>query len=170
VFTYAQAETILGKLYGVPDQATQRGAFRGRLKHLLRLGIPLGSRPGKGVRVAYGAEHLYQWAFCLELEEVGLDPTVIVRMLKAQWPKIRAGFKKTAKDSRELFMVLMPLGLMSASWWKQADEVPFVAALPLDEAYRYMDGLAQAIERSRWLVFNLSRITRAVEAASKEAT
>jgi len=116
VFTYAEAETLLGELYGVPDQATQRGAFRGRLKHLSRLGVPLDSRPGKGARVAYDVEHLYQWAFCLELEEFGLDPTVIVRFLRAQWYLIGATFKAAAKDDRELFMVLTSLRLMSSTW------------------------------------------------------
>ena len=64
-FTYAEAESLLAKLYQA-DESAQRGAFRGRLKHLHRLGIPMGRRPGRGKKVSYDREQIYQWAFCLD--------------------------------------------------------------------------------------------------------
>src|SRR5829696_822695 len=84
VFTYAEAETVLAQVYEA-DATVQRAAFRGRLKHLKRLGVPLAMAPGKGAKIAYEYEHLYQWCLCLELEEFGVDPTLIVAILREYW-------------------------------------------------------------------------------------
>ena len=60
-FSHAQAEAVLAGLFGA-DERVQKAAFRGRLKHLKRLGVPLGSRPGRGSKIDYELEHIYQWA------------------------------------------------------------------------------------------------------------
>jgi hypothetical protein len=86
-FTYAQAETILARLHDVNSEH-QIGAFRARLKHLKRLGIPLRSHPGRGAKIGYTREHLYQWSFCLECAQFGFDPTWTVQWLRAQWSKV----------------------------------------------------------------------------------
>lgn len=84
MLSYAQAEAILAHLHGA-DAEVQKGAFRGRLKHLKRLGIPLGSNPGRGQKIQYSIEHLCQWAFCLELEQMGLDPSLISQIVHHNW-------------------------------------------------------------------------------------
>src|SRR4051812_20669682 len=81
---YAEVETVLARMHHA-DEVVQRGAFRGRLAHLRRLGIPIGLTPGKGKRISYEIEQVYQLALCLELAEFGLDPSLIVRMVKQFW-------------------------------------------------------------------------------------
>jgi hypothetical protein len=81
---YAEVEAVLAQLHHAGG-AVQHGAFRGRLAHLRRLGIPIGLNPGKGKRISYEIEQLYQLALCLELAEFGLDPSLIVKMVKQFW-------------------------------------------------------------------------------------
>jgi hypothetical protein len=73
-FTYAQVEAALASVHEIP--AARMKAFRGRLKHFLRLGI-VPSSPGKGNKITYTINNVYMWAICLELEEFGLDPVRI---------------------------------------------------------------------------------------------
>ena len=82
--SYAQAEGVLARLHEGTG-TTQTKAFRGRLKHLKRLGIPEGSSPGRGAKINYYEDQLLEWAFCLELAEFGLDPTLIVQLMKESW-------------------------------------------------------------------------------------
>jgi hypothetical protein len=121
-YTYAQVELHLAALHGALGEA-QRGAFRARLKHLKRLGIPRGVSPGKGAKVQYRDRHLYEWAFALELEEFGIDPTVIVRLMDKAWddeilPRFHAAKHQTgARD--DICLVMRP-NLMLAGWDRAA--------------------------------------------------
>ncbi|MFF8801450.1 MULTISPECIES: hypothetical protein [unclassified Methylobacterium] len=81
---YAVVETALARMHGA-DAEVQRGAFRGRLKHLQRLGLPLGDKPGKGRRIDYSEAQIVQLALALELSEAGLDPTKIVSFITSYW-------------------------------------------------------------------------------------
>src|SRR5277367_7122943 len=82
--SYAQAESVLARLHDASEDV-RKNAFRGRLKHLKRLGIPLNSTPGRGSKVFYFEDELYQWAFSLELAEFGIDPTAIADFIKSKW-------------------------------------------------------------------------------------
>jgi hypothetical protein len=135
----------------------------------------LGSNPGKGTRVSYEAEHLYQWAFCLELEEFGIDPTVIVRLISNRWPEIFQEFEKAERNKEDFCMVLYPLMLMSAAW--RVENRPargrphtWVWALESNLVPSFSSVLPpKAGAGFRWLVFDLSRITRAVQAELQKA-
>lgn len=115
---YATIEWILARLVNSSGDVQEK-AFRGRLKHLKRLGIPLGSSPGKGVKVWYADDHLYQWAFCLELAEFGIDPTVVVDFVREHWQSdIAKKFEKALPpddSGNDLFFYAYP-SLMSNSW------------------------------------------------------
>jgi hypothetical protein len=115
--SYAEVEKVLAKLHGA-DGDVQQKAFRGRLKHLKRLGIPRGINPGKGAKVWYKEAQLYEWAFCLELAEFGLDPTAIVRLMEQKFkddilPHLVEA--RLQRDSDDLYFVASP-SLMSAAW------------------------------------------------------
>jgi hypothetical protein len=69
-FGYARVEPILGKVFDAED--AQRGAFRGRLKHFRKLGIPA-KNPGKGSRLQYSAPDLFQLLAALELSEFNIE-------------------------------------------------------------------------------------------------
>jgi hypothetical protein len=115
--SYAEIESILAGLHHA-DGDVQQKAFRGRLKHLKRLGIPRGINPGRGAKVLYKEAQLYEWAFCLELAEFGLDPTAIVRLMEQRFkddilPHLMEA--RLQRGSDDLFFVASP-NLMQAVW------------------------------------------------------
>lgn len=83
LLTYAQFEAMIGTLYQA-DQSAQAGALRGRLKHLARLGFSFGSYSEGERRKSYWDDDVLMTAICLDLEEAGLDPAVIVNFITRQ--------------------------------------------------------------------------------------
>jgi hypothetical protein len=81
---YAQVEEVLARMYRVPPDV-QRKAFRARIQHLQKLGIPLGLKPGKGRKISYTEEEVFQWVLCLELAEYSINPSAITNTIKAYW-------------------------------------------------------------------------------------
>jgi hypothetical protein len=125
--TYAQAEGVLARLHAASGDV-QRRAFRGRLKHLKRLGIPRGINPGRGKKVLYEDKHVWEWAFCLELAEFGLDPTLVVRLIEQKWaddilPRFEAA-QKTLGDGNDLYLAAHPR-LMGDAWAGAPSALPF---------------------------------------------
>jgi hypothetical protein len=80
-YSYAEVFAALARIY---ESDTTPGVLRGRIQNFQRLGIAPDS-PGKGGRVSYQPEDVYKWAFCLELAELGLDPTVIAKFVSVAW-------------------------------------------------------------------------------------
>jgi hypothetical protein len=118
--SYATVETALARLHDANPEV-QRGAFRGRLKHLQRLGIPLGERPGKGSRINYSCDQIWQLAVALELAEVGIDPAIISNIFKRSWNSsisimVDEAIEKSA-DSDEILEA--HVSLMSSAWTGQ---------------------------------------------------
>ena len=181
MFTYAEAEAVLAKLYAATG-APQQGAFRARLKTLKKVGIPLGSSPGRGKKIKYGYDELYQWTFCLELSQLGVDPTVIGKLMAEQWKHHFSLFFRQAEgeldilsDSPKDVYVMIHTELMSASWHRREglfnekfpgllDITPF--DLNLDDAHgslRYLGG-----DRRRAFILNISESVRLLMRAVQE--
>ena len=123
LFTYGEAETLLAKLHGA--EAVQRLAFRGRMKHLKRVGIPLDTSVGQGKKTLYTEDHLYQWAFALELEQVNVDPTSIGKIMAAYWAdSIRPAYL-AAKEASPLTAILFWIvpQFMNSTWVTHTDGV-----------------------------------------------
>jgi hypothetical protein len=117
-FTYAQAEAVLARLHAASGEMQAR-TFRARLKHLKKLGIPRGINPGRGKKVWYEDKHVWEWAFCLELAEFGLDPTVVVRLVETKWedeilPRFKAA-QLSRRDGNDLYLAAHPR-LMANAW------------------------------------------------------
>jgi hypothetical protein len=170
-FTYGQCEALLARLYGA-DETIQRGAFRARIQNLRKHGIPLGFQVGKGKNAVYEIEQIYQWAFCLELAEFGLDPTVAVRAVRTYWKGIIYPAFKDAMQPRktegEHLLCMLPQ-VMSGSWTGLlgGSELPMVLPTTRKGLGRIMDNFEMVKGGAhdfsgRVLAFSTTRIVHAV--------
>jgi hypothetical protein len=98
----------------------RREAFRGRLQHFRRLGIPRGLNPGKGKRIAYGEDQVLELALCTELSQFGLDPKMIADFMRSHWDDVLLKIKSQRYPKRDydLLFVFTPR-FMTASWAKE---------------------------------------------------
>lgn len=152
--TYAQAEKLLAGLYRAPDRAREN-AFRGRLKHLKRLKIPLGSSPGRGAKIRYDFDQVCQWALCLELAEVGMDPAAVADLITRSWRSSISGLFDSATQSEDpLYLVIYP-DMMSKNWASGTSEVTFVYAQYAEDFFLRMTG-----SKRRAILINLSELVR----------
>jgi hypothetical protein len=172
-FGYAQVESALARVFDLED--AQEGAFRGRLKHFRKLGIPA-ENPGKGARLRYSASDIFQLLICLELSEFGIDPTLIVKIVQSHWAD-RSGFlaaiARAKRDRRKDHFVLIPACFMSASLGERrfmvsATEISFRSEPnPVEIQFASARGVMKALREpgKRFCTFNLSRRIRDVEKA-----
>ncbi len=114
--SYAQVEGALSALFGVP--ATALGSFRGRVRHLQRIGL-VDVAPGKGRRISYTRMQASEWMLALYLADLGVDPVVIVKSIKQERKKLqewmREATDEAARDGNEVFLATHP-ALMSGAW------------------------------------------------------
>jgi hypothetical protein len=107
---YGDVERSLMRVFRLDE--SQRGAFRGRLKHFQRLGLPE-LEPGKGKKIAYTRELVFQWLIALLLAQLGIDPVLIVAAIKSQWrqtlaPAIEDATKYQAQEGNHVYLALRP--------------------------------------------------------------
>lgn len=164
MFSYATAETVLARLHGA-DQKVQRAAFRGRLKHLKRLGIPRGINPGRGAKVWYDDAQIYEWAFCLELAEFGLDPTTTVGFMERHWagdllPKLLTDRRRQTPDGDDLYFFAYPQ-LMADAWAPSKDEAIPYRWVRRSESERWVHRLIGTNRRA--IIINVSSIVREID-------
>jgi hypothetical protein len=177
-YGYAQVELILAKVFDAED--AQRGAFRGRLKHFRKLGIPA-KNPGKGSRLEYSASDLFQLLVALELSEFNIDPNLIVKIVQDHW-RGRKGFyaaiQNAQRQPNEDCLAFLSVRFMSASLGQRrvmqsATTVSLRSAPhPVVPQFVWASGvsgasLLKALQEpgERFCVFNLSERIRAVNEA-----
>ena len=114
--SYAQVEGALSALFRVP--ATALGSFRGRVRHLQRIGL-VDVAPGKGRRISYTRMQASEWVLALYLADLGVDPVVIVKSIKQERKKLQECMREAtddaARDGNEVFLAAQP-ALMSGAW------------------------------------------------------
>ncbi len=126
-YSYAVVETALARIFGA-DARVQKRAFRGRLQHLRRLGLPAAGAK-RGRTIAYSDDRQV-WALliALELEELGIDPPLAARMVtgrsgpdqaKGAWehylPKVVRRTRNSSGANDDAILLVEPF-LISAAW------------------------------------------------------
>jgi hypothetical protein len=162
---YGQVEELLARLHGA-DRSAQTGALRGRIKHLRRLGMPFGASPGTGNKIEYEKSQIYQFSFCLELEELGLDPALIVSSLEMHKDFVLRAYasaeRELAKGLDYYFFIFT--AFMQASWSKKKLKFPGLITMtagPIDRVDPLISSLGTVHER-RVVVFNMTPCVREV--------
>jgi hypothetical protein len=168
-----EVSKIVAAIFGA-DEKGRRGALTARLQKLQKFGVPLGQRPGKGKRIDYRNEQLFQLIFALELEDIGIMPSQIERIIKGLWRyKIHGYFKTALKniDAKDDMILIFELSQMTSTWAPglegqdfhfaavRADNETLGAAIKgfIHEGWRHLSlinvsNLVRAVEKQRALV------------------
>jgi hypothetical protein len=174
-YTYAEVETALAAALGV--RTYQRGLLRARLKHVQRLGlIDLQAKKGKQRRrVEYNYAQAAQWLLALILAETGLDPAIVVAMLKNNWKRISRDVEQAASHEARSGRLTSYLRLtpraMSAAWEQKPPVTIDVTQLDVIQSFAPMPQnhpLVQMINANLddWSCFyNLTRALSRLETA-----
>jgi hypothetical protein len=126
-YAYGEIERGLGVTLGA-DEAAQKGALRGRLKHLSTLGLP-SSGPGKGARRSYSEDEALQLLLALLLADLGIDPALIVPAIKKVWPKLHKRIRMAAAAPvHNPTMLTVRLAEVSGPWG--AKEPLWIGVMP----------------------------------------
>ena len=160
--SYAEAERMLASLHGASGDV-QTGAFRGRLKHLKRLGIPLDSSPGRGSKIRYFQDQLYQWAFCLELAEFGIDPTTIAGFVQDQWVSdLSHRFQDARTSPSDLYFAMRPR-FMANAWLDEPFDLQWIKGTGATHFVHRLSG-----NNKRAILINITDLTRQIDDAGLE--
>lgn len=93
--TFSQVADILMLANNIPEE--RRGTFVSRLKQWQKMGFPTGVKGvGRGVKVSYGADQLYQLALHMRLLVLGLTPERAQRMICSAWDRLADAIVVTA--------------------------------------------------------------------------
>jgi hypothetical protein len=164
---YGEFEAILAELHRLAE--TGRKAFRARLRVMRDAGIPSVASPGKGARVSYRFEDLWEAHLAVHLEEFGL-PLERVRFVmeegarKDQWFTLMRDCEK--KNSGDAWIFLEHLRFHTGA--RDAERSFHGTIVPADqlaEAIRFHDASRAMI----YATINLSKLTRECESAFQKA-
>lgn len=168
-FSYGVVETALAKVFGA-DATAQKRAFRGRLQHLRRLGLPSGG-VGRGKALVYTKANIYELGFCLECEELGINPALAANLLETRRDYILHAYESAEQQfPTEWFFWFSGVNFMSVAWSKEKRKFP---GLP-EMGSGPMRGLKGEVIRfgnkghnHRLAIFSLTSLVREVLEAAK---
>jgi hypothetical protein len=166
-FSYAVVETALAKVFGA-DAMAQKRAFRGRLQHLRRLGLPSG--PGRGKAISYAKTNIYELGFCLECEELGIIPTLAVNLLAMRGDYILHAYERAERDfPTEWFFWFSRLNFMSVTWSKEKRKFPGLPEMQAGPMRALESAIARFDSRpgGRLALFQMTPLVREVLQAEK---
>jgi hypothetical protein len=169
-YSYAEVELALAKALDA-GIVHQRGALRGRVKHLQRLGL-VDLKVGRKKRVNYSREQVAQWLLALLLAETGMDPTVVVASLKNSWKTITGAVERATSHealSGEPYYLCAWPRVMSAAWGQRSPLTISVIQLPRPASFpsprNEMLALITENPDSWFCVHNLTRVLNRLENA-----
>jgi hypothetical protein len=159
---YQDLEAALADLHLISED--ERGAFRARLRVLRDMGVPKVAKPGKGSKVEYDFDHLWETAFALALERFGLPPGRASRVAEAarKFDLLTDVRQKEAKRKADIWMNMMLLG------FEYGDEMVIVAPhlAPLKHLVAELKGNEKPGNVALlYGLINLSALTRNCETA-----
>jgi len=106
-YGYGLLERALGAALDA-GEAVQRGALRGRIKRLARLGLPAPLPEEQEGRRAYSLEEAHQILVAILMEDAGLNPTVVARAVKRAWSRNLADVKNaTNTEARTKYPIIL---------------------------------------------------------------
>lgn len=82
-FDFGEVEGLLARLNRIADN--KRVAFRARLKHFQRLGLPHGANTGTGKRARYTLPMTLQLCVAFQLAQTGMAPKRVVATVQGNW-------------------------------------------------------------------------------------
>jgi hypothetical protein len=92
---FGEIERLLMHLHGVPEE--RRTAMRSRIQHLQRNGIPSTAPTGRGGRLEYDVDAVFQLVTAFELAGLGWPAQALVGFILQNWkalrPLVDAGFE-----------------------------------------------------------------------------
>jgi hypothetical protein len=157
LLSYRQLETLMARIYGASAK-TQAGALRARIRHLRRLGLPIGISPGTGNSITYGKEQIYEVSFCLELEQCGIDPRLAVGLLKAYRAYILRAYAE-AEAATESYFFWVKTEFMTARWPGPKRKFP---GIPQFQAGKMHTLKAAILNSTHLAIFNMTPSVKAV--------
>src|SRR5215471_14531826 len=98
---YGQFEEALVQMFSIREASL--GAFRARLRHLRKLGIPNIPKRGSGNIVIYKVEDLFTTFVALALQTLGSTPVIsaVIANVAARY------FKRLGFEEEDIFLVVM---------------------------------------------------------------
>lgn len=94
--SFKQVESVFARRFGI--EGDHASAFRGRLQHLQRAGVPSQVNTGKGTRAAYGWRQLVELTVALDLIDLGLRPEVAVAQVHANTDKLLGSLSRIVSN------------------------------------------------------------------------
>lgn len=84
--SFKQVEAVFMERFDIDEDRAV--AFRGRLQHLQRAGVPSLVNTGKGTRASYGWRQIVELTVALDLIDLGLRPEIVVSRVRDNTEKL----------------------------------------------------------------------------------
>ncbi len=113
--SFGELEGFLALLHEVAPE--KHGALKARMKHLQRLGWPVGANRGRGAKEGYGVDQSLSLAMAFEMLRLGMTPERVLAQLTIERGYMVHGFldalAQPSVDPDPVFYVFSPNALQS---------------------------------------------------------
>jgi hypothetical protein len=164
---YGAFEAVLAELHGIPEHG--RKAFRARLRVMRDARIPSVARPGKGARISYRFEDLWEAHLALHLEQFGLPLERVRHVIedsdgKRRWFKMMRECEAKHSCDALAFMEFLRFHTDAQDIERRTHKT-IVRSDQLEKALRFHDAGGARVHA----VINLSKLAKECESAFQKA-